>query len=119
VKINQQTEEKPCEHFDSFVVKKSFLGFQKHVCVLCKAESNDSSVPLGTGYRITYWVIGLLFVFAFLAELPKIIQAATLGPSIFIYAIVEQWVFILFIVGAVFALKKDAAIRKRNQFSGS
>lgn len=83
--------------------------------MLCKSTFDDPAIPLGTGYRVTYWVLGLFCSLALLADLQNIIHAASFGVSTFIHAAIEQWVFILFIGGAVFALKKDAAIRKRNR----
>ena len=103
-----------CGNRETINRKKSFLGFQKCVCTVCNSKFDDPSTPLSKGYRITYWVVGIWFAVVLLGKLPAIIVAAAYGPGTLLTVLVEQWAFILFVGGAVWALRKDAAIRKGN-----
>lgn len=48
-----------CRHKFRTEPKRSFLGFQKVTCPSCKKET---TYPLTSGYRITYWVLLFLMI---------------------------------------------------------
>lgn len=59
-----------CPHCDTAfkgIPRKSFLGFQKHTCTVCK---ENFSYPLFKGYRITYYVL-LVLMFGMSANAPE------------------------------------------------
>jgi len=108
----QISECSKCGNRTSFSNKKSFLGFSKLVCTECKNKFNDPSTPLSKGYRIIYWVLGILFTLVLINKIPTFIAAANQDLELLFHAILEQWPPILFVVGAIWALWKDAIIRK-------
>ncbi|MBS3935262.1 MAG: hypothetical protein KGZ43_03735 [Sulfuritalea sp.] len=72
---------------------------------------------MSKGYRIGYWVMAIGLTLAFLPKLPRfigeVIGSVMYYPSALLTTLIEQWPFLLFITGAVIALRKDAVIRKR------
>ena len=48
--------------------QRSFLGFQKVKCSSC---NEVLTYPLTTGYRITYWVLSVIMVLAFINALSQ------------------------------------------------
>lgn len=106
-----------CGNHETVDRKRSFLGFSKYVCSICKSKFADPMIPLSKAYRVGYWAITIGLTIAFLPKLPRFI-GEVLGsimhyPSALIPTLVEQWPFLLFIGGAIIALRKDAVIRKR------
>lgn len=52
-----------CEHCKrqfTAAPTRSFLGFQKVICPSCE---NETTYPLTSGYRTTYWVLLVLMIF--------------------------------------------------------
>ncbi len=109
------THQCECGNDTSFDHKKSFLGFTKLVCTVCKKQHDDQSAPLSKGYRITYWIIGVWFGLALLDKTPIFIAAAKEGLYVLFIILMEQSFLILFVVGSIGALKKDALIQKQNR----
>jgi|GEM_PF-836871 len=106
-----------CGNQETVERKRSFLGFGKCVCSICESKFADPLVPLSKGYRIGYWVMAIGLTLAFLPKLPRfigeVIGSVMYYPSALLTTLIEQWPFLLFITGAVIALRKDAVIRKR------
>jgi hypothetical protein len=91
---------------------RDFLGFRRYCCETCHALT---TTPLARGYLVTYTVVGILCAVVLLSKLPQLSAAArTSGYALFL-AVGEQWVFILFVVGAVLALGRDARLREAAQ----
>jgi hypothetical protein len=88
--------------------KRSFLGFQTCECALCHARHQE---PLTTAYRVTYWIVGIFFALVLLERLPLIAQAATTSGPATAYMLFQQWFLVLFIIGAIVALRRDARLR--------
>ena len=101
-----------CGNTNSFDRKKSFLGFTRLICPSCKKQYDDPSTPLGKGYQITYWIFGVGIGLSLLNKIPIFITAAQKGVDVFFTVLMEQWLLLLFFLGSILALKKDAQIRK-------
>lgn len=106
-----------CGNQETIDRKRTFLGFSKCICSICNSKFADPSAPLSKPYRVGYWVIAIGLTIAFLPKLPRFI-GEVLGsimhyPSALLPTLIEQWPFLLFITGAIIALRKDAIIRKR------
>ena len=102
-----KTPSATCDGEHVMVRKRSFLGFQSSVCVLCNARHQE---PLTTAYRVTYWVVGTFFALVLLDRLPLIAQATTSGAAL-LYVLFQQWFLVLFVAGAIVALRRDARLR--------
>jgi hypothetical protein len=55
--------------------------------------------------------LGSWFGLVLLTKLPAIATAATISIYAMMLMLVEQWLFILFVVGAFVALRRDARLR--------
>lgn len=97
-----------CKVQENAVCQRGFLGFEKCTCVKCGTVINQ---PLGRGYRIAYWILGVVFALVLLNKIPLLLSALNVSPYIFFLTLLEQWVFILFVIGAFLALRKDYIIR--------
>lgn len=76
-------------------------------------------LPLSTGYRLTYQILGAIFALVLLSRTPIFLAAAGASGEILFHTILEHWVFILFTAVAVIALVRDARIRARLSITGS
>ncbi len=98
-----------CNTTGQVICKRSFLGFEKCRCSKC---GNGYERPLSAGYRITYWLVGIWFAIILLGKLPLLVAASRDSFYLLVNVLVQQWVFVLFVVGAFFALRKDARIKR-------
>lgn len=104
-----------CGNRETINCNRSFLGFQKCTCTNCNSKFDDPSTPLSSSYRIIYQVLGVLCGYALFKKLPLIIAAATYGEAALRDVLLQNFFLILFVGGSIWALWKDAVIRKNNK----
>lgn len=71
-----------CKNQFPTVPRRSFLGFQKVICPSCNRET---TYPLTSGYRATYWVLLILMVVGIFNSLS---EGGVAGPGGFGIAII-------------------------------
>ena len=98
-----------CGANQGVLCKRDFLGFRRCACSLCGAVYTQ---PLTAGLRATYWVFGVWFAFHLISKLPLLIKVLLVAPVAFVGALIEQSFFIIFVVGAITALWKDARLKR-------
>lgn len=93
------------KEIDNKNVKRTFLGFQKIVCLSC---SNQVMIPLSKGLKITYW----LFVVVFGVSLIRHYLNAIQNGGISISVIIESWLMSIFFFMPIYALIKNKKYKK-------
>ena len=100
-----------CKSQENAVCQRGFLGFENCTCSKCGTLTKK---PLSRGYRVTYWILGIIFALVLLVKIPILLSALNVSLYMFFLKILEQWVFILFVVGVIIALKRDAVMRRKS-----
>ena len=89
--------------------KRSFLGFEKLICLNC---GKYLEYPLSSGYRVTYWILGVWFGLVLLDKIPVLIRALSISSALFMNILAENSMIILVVIGAFMALVKDFRLKK-------
>ena len=96
----QHNIQKQCEQCNNDLseikIKRTFLGFHKIICPKC---NHKNIYPLGSGYRVFYIILVIIFAFWFLVALST---GTILFPG-------------LLLVAAAVAIYKDSSMRKLNK----
>ena len=98
-----------CDSKEKMERKRSFLGFEKWTCLNC---GRYLECPLSSGYNLAYWILGVISGIALVRIIPMLIKALGVGFELFMNILAEHSLFILGLVGAIWALTKDAQLRK-------